>query len=428
MPFTFSHCPSSDNPFIDNSVHYNDVYGAGTVSYAVNDFSKFYGILCKQAPRYDKIYIPMLNGWQNYNIWSQSQIDLYDQLVGGQLYPAADPNYNSSSDWRDLSKKNIYEQGMRFVKFRVPKYTWSQPFYHRPDATLARYDYMVTNYDITKEQTAIQTNIELDAKMCVAATWEYSSQHRQNPIYCAQALQVAQKLIDNTVFRPSSIHSGRAIVIGSADGGYSIYDREQAGEAYAESIQFSSYNEPTELYPHGDPSEPLQQYYMRVYAFILDGEYYVDQRVHVYDPVTMEELTDMEVYIDYFEYPSRIYGICNIGSMTQPEDTEPFYPSWWTPLLPSNSLADGTTFIWGNMSGWNPSTDPLPIYNTCWRGKAMAPGAVYGTDYPYEYRTDFQSYLVMDELSEEEFWQAEARWHTLNGGTPYTPPTSIPSP
>lgn len=440
-PLAYQHMPGTTNPYTDTSVYYNECYDMGLYSPHIN-FARFQGLIAKQYLRKDRLYVPSRNSITNWRNWSQTSIDQYDMMVG-QLFPYPDPQYYTQGEtWKDLADRGAdlvdYEYGCRFVRYRICRYGWGPNYMYRPGSfpVIPTDPTNFTMRDKTTEQEPIYTGTQITAKACLAADWDYTRSPQQiNPR--SQVISIRQKLIDDTIYEPAP--DGYGLSVGT-NIGHSIFDHENAGQSYCTNLSLNQY---AKIVPHGNPINTPIYVYIKCFCFCYDGYLYVDQKAHVFDPNTEEEITDVDVYFRDIRYPSNLGGVCHIGSLTPeyglpgpppPEFGDPVpepwvYQYWMFPW----TLSDGTRYEWNNLYGWRyhpqgqlaPVTggvDPIPIFSGQFAGRIVYPWQAYGVDDLGNTSTWQQNYLIMDEVTEEDFWAAEAAWHDLHGGEPYTPP------
>lgn len=163
-----------------------------------------------------------------------------------------------------------------------------------------------------------------------------------------------------------------------------IYTQQGQGKAYADGDQ-------TILVKEGNVSSGrLVAKIGRVYCFLKNRSLYIDMKVHIINPDTGVDETEMfNCYLTDLSYPSPLYAICTAGMYRQP--TSEYYPTYPSP---AQGGYDYSTF----------ALDTLHYGAQYWHYYTMSGGQMIyqpmaTTDYPLSFMTH--------SISEAEFLAAK---------------------
>ena len=284
--------------------------------------------------------------------------------------------------------------GMRYTKFFFPR-TWFAPGYY--------YDYSntVPTYELYKAERPVATNWLLTARSCKNATYPCNGITRSY----AQMIRYQQYYQNDPTqggLLPGAYNYKN---IGNSNTVH-IYDKELNGEAYIEWTNCRAYED--------DDNQLIKQrndLTFRLYSFIHDNAYYIDQRVHVIDPTTGLEMDNIHVWLTYCNYPRPLYPYCLRGVYMQPER-----PS--SPLITTYP-----TFCNGSAYGQS----NLGVIEGSAGGYATRPydGLIYTAGdgvIRYNNMADHPCYAFVEAMDERTFWSAQNAWANAHGASPYTPP------
>lgn len=309
---------------------------------------------------------PVYGSGTPFSTWYWNQIE--NKKISRSLYSAF------SSDGQPIT-----EYDLRYVKFIYPKYYYSPAFYKgyeiKDENTFSMYD----------NQAFPETGYQMDSKACKAAWNPYTGR----TITVTQMATVKQKYTRNG---SGSYNTTLSRYIGSRSSTVNIYDNELNGMSYVTISNLS-------LYIGNEYSNGTKSYIGRIYAFIHNGAYYVDQRVHLYDASTLEEDTETEAYLTSLTYPNPLSYYCIRDPYTQPQTSYDAYPSYVS--------------VEGDVNGVAQSYLTKRAYNVILNNNGTyEDNAVSSSQYT-------EDMLMMVPIEEDEFWEAESDFHTLHGGEAY---------
>lgn len=288
----------------------------------------------------------------------------------------------------------------RYVRFTFPERYYS-PCYYK-DAFY--FNAGLSFIGIYNQDFPIDTKFELSAKSCKAATYPSVNTTVHKP----QSVTLAQYNINNTNIKRITYDIGYSDVV-------NIYDKELNGESYID-ITISSPD--TTFYLNNDRAQGYKTdcRKARIYCFIHDNSYYVEQVAHIYDS-NDNEITDVVVNLDYLNYPVPIYPYFLNSAFVQPMGTYPDYPY---PLGKSRARSDGTYDRYSFVNY------PYSVVVDQLLEKNEYDQLILNHVYEDATAPPLPKAMMMDILSDTEFWNKHNEWCDEHGGTPYVPPVVTP--
>ena len=290
------------------------------------------------------------------------------------------------------TKKNIYQgYGMRFVSFHYPEYWYSTPY----------------NYDRYSSSIAHQKAHFVSSKL------EMSPEGYRNALY---PYGVTMENFVNHQFYCATEVGGQYVAQAiepedERERYFNLWTMSQNGESY---IPLKS----VDIYVNGYQRTVKG----RIYCFIFNGVYYVDQLVHtgIWNNGVWEGIaSDNPIFLTNFQFPYHgLGGYCKQDLFVCPANTPYFeqYPSRY-PL---------------------PNIVNNPIYDSNGDAAWVGMGACENFDVSYgsgvvTFKTSFyldtgaqtfspsanNTRMMMFNEDEAMFWLAEAMWHGQYGGTSY---------
>lgn len=397
LPFRFEHDDESLGPYEEAVPYYNKLWnGTNGVYGGVTTNTNFSACMCLIGPmsrKYDEMYV---SGYFGTNMTAAFRT-WYENEVANHQRPTLDPAYLNYPSLFGNDEHNLYKDlNMRYVKFKTPKYTYAPAYYYGSVGSMGS-----LGKALSKADYPIFADFRVSAKACKAITFNTQSgsvRHRQQ-------IRLRHEFIDEygaDTYEQKNIFTDDDDVAGA-----SIYDQELLGLSYR-SAEVS-------LRVSGEQTPTYKTYEARVYSFIYNGEYYVDQRVHLFDPVTEEELTDEEVcYLDNMRYPSILAAYMYGQAYVQSDNSFAAYPSY-----NQNSPSGGASAYHIDSLNDGTAEDFVSVEKI----KVLPVNGVYGTDttLPFIF-SGYPSRNIVKSVEEVDFWGAESAWHTAHGGTPYLTP------
>lgn len=322
-----------------------------------------------------------------YAIYQEAQ-RLYSE---GKAAKHLDLN-GSGNIWKDYRE--------RYVKYTFPERYYSPAYSKDVEPILGG----LSSYPIDEQQFPYDTKFELSARSCKAAAYPSVN----TTIHIPQDVTLSQYNSNNTQIVNRTYNIGYSDVV-------SIYDKELAGESYIEvnitapDTTFYLNNERTQGY-----RTDCQK--ARIYCFIHDNSYYVEQIAHIYDS-NGDEITDIVVNLDILTYPNPMCPYFLNSTFVQPHGTNTTYPY---PIYNSASLNDGTfNRVSLNYKNMGPLVEHYFVTDEQGYIQTNHSFALYVLgNYPISMMAHF--------LTETEFWNKHNEWCNDHGGTPYVPPVVTP--
>lgn len=292
----------------------------------------------------------------------------YDESVL-QNVSTFDPDYNfvtyHGSTYSDF--------GIRYTKFIVPKYLGS-PYYN--------------TYRNSSNSIGGQISFPVESKIDLSAI--------ASKAFAEQYGGIDQTVVIKTGTSSSNIHT---INLGT-NATMCPYDLEQNGQSYVEFI--TSWGAGTNIK-------------VRIYCFYYNGCFYLDQKPHVFNINTGEEIETDRVSIRRLAYPYPLLGFCGMSPFYQPPGLYyPSYPSYGSVPLPSPAV-NGILDVDGYYDQDGRARKYYTYYEKDWDNGTQ-------TSYSIKKYPLFPE-LVQEEVSESTFWVTERAWHATHGGTPYLTPS-----
>lgn len=367
--------PSGDNEFY-NTIETNRLY-------VDNDFSKsrlFYG--------YRDLSKKMFVGgfyedpdWTG-RTWEQEALDRLQ----------IEESNHRLSEPLDI-KKNIYQgYGMRFVSFHYPEYWYSTPYnWERYNSSIA---HQVCHF--------IKSGLEMSPEGYRNNLYPYTGYSRSlgnNEFYCSTDIGGGQ--IYTQAVEPEE----------EREEYFNLWTMTQNGESY---IPLKSVN----IYVNGAQRTVKG----RIYCFIFNGVYYVDQLVHtgVWNNGVWEGIaSDNPIFLTQFKFPYLgLGGYCKQHMFICPSDTPYFqqYPSRYPgPNIVNDPIydVDGGA-VWTGMGA-------SENFDVSYGSGAVTFKTSFYVDTGATTFSPNANNTRMMMMNEEEylFWTAEAMWHAQYGGTSY---------
>lgn len=399
IPYRFEHDPDWDNEYQDSTLYYNklgtslgDVYGT------LNPSADYTFCLPWEGPIADR-YDGLVKPGQMVLTPGTDLFEWYSEEVLNRARPVRDPDAPSSSSAPGVHTNRLHlhiDLGKRFVRFHNPGWGIGPSYYYDGEV-------LSTLYNLGMSEYPIHTDIRIDAKAC-----------KMKSLIRGQKQEVTCRSV-----RPGGGYTNVS-VFDSQDNvaGANIYDYEQNGQAYVESVRNNVlWDSANNVY---------KNVLFRVYTFIYDGDLYLDLIPHTLDPETLEPIPWVDPwYVAVSNFPSSLAGYCHMDPYVQPTVTG--YAQYPSPMTG-----------WGNVSATQRSMYYPPFTfdsNNQYQQVVLregigvnVPGKTPGVDATLKY-------LFFDNLSntemrifdvaETDFWAAEAAWHQQHGGTPYDPLTGV---
>ena len=375
-PYRFDHDLLDTNVYDDPNNYYNKVFTTVNDMYGGSngiDLTRCYPFEGPVARRYDGA---TRSGQFTFNA-QDDYYDWYMDQVSQQLRPIRDPDYDPNKAafhlWNDCQR--------RFVRIHCPLYGYGPAYYYGDYPAL---------YAPAHSEELLPTKTKFTAKGCRAAAEVYNRSQRIT-LYSE---------------RPGGGYTSCVMRL-SNDNVFNIYDLEQAGQAYVE----ETFNNVLWDYENRE----YRNITFRVYVFIYDGDFFMELKPHLFDPVTGDELTEKDPWhVEVMRFPGTLSGVCEADPYVQPNEGFGSYPS---PLVfyPTTPV----TYTYS-------ASDEYDQFVMVEGIRFVPIGGTPGVDivqHLYNDPTNSQHNAKILDITESEFWAIEAAWHTLNGGTPYTPPT-----
>lgn len=364
--------------------HYGNIYP--TANFAM--------VQCWLGPisrKYDGFYKSPAGDYIRYNPATSSAMwKWYWEMADSHERAIWDPDqYNEDTRWYsygrmktvnpdtywDAGDLNLYYSlGKRYVKFKCPKWGYAPPYnYGEPDP-----DEPVDRYSNSER---FGTEIRLSARACK----EFASLARRHQ-------DIVFAMLYNGELVTNVVGDTWTVAIGADDDTVeNLYDLELAGQAYYENtVTF-----------HIRPLERDITCQVRVYLFCYNGEYYVDQKVHFFRDGEEFEIPGLEGFLHECSFPSCMMGDCYAAEYSQPDDeyyrTYPSYNNYFRTIRHDVGSGIAKTMCAMEYISKPPESGILNVNMPFGENNRL---------------------LVLD-VDEEDFWEAERLWHLENGGTPY---------
>ena len=328
----------------------------------------------------------------NYDQYSDPSSSYYENYLRAQeLYAEGkaarvlDTQLGFGSIWK------LYRE--RYIKFNFPERFYS-PCFNKDVVNTFGGGYIRKGYS----EFPFETKFELTAKSCKAGAFPSVNYTLHQP----QTVTIAQYNYNNTRVAYTTLSIGYSDVV-------SIYDKELAGESYVE-LTISAPD--STFYLNNDRAQGYRTdcRKARIYCFIHDNSYYVEQVAHIYDS-NDNEITDVVVNLDYFNYPVPLHPYFLNPAFVQPHGTNPNYPD---PIFYSTALNDGTfDKVSFNYQGNGPLVEHYITTDSI---------GLIEKNFTFSQPTALGAAMMVHFLSETEFWNKHNEWCNEHGGTPYVPP------
>lgn len=325
---------------------------------------------------------------QRYTIYQEAQRLYTEGTAARRLDTASYPGII----WRDYRE--------RYVKFTFPERFYS-PAYRKDEIEVTG---SPSYYAIAEQQFPYDTKFELSARSCKAGTFPSAN----TTLHYLQNVVLSQYNSSNTRILRKSFNIGYSDVV-------NVYDKELNGESYID----ITIDNPDRTFYYNDGYYQYRQdcQRVRIYCFIHDNSYYVEQVAHIYDS-NGDEITDIVVNIESLKYPNPLYPYFLNPAFVQPQGSYRTYPS---PEGPSRSLSDGTFnrvgFTWNTSNYYSPLVEDFYVLNSS--------GAIAFKVY-YSLFSSYYNSMMVQFLTAQEFWNKHDEWCNEHGGTPYVPPVVTP--
>lgn len=292
------------------------------------------------------------------------------------------------------TKKNIYGgYGMRFVSFHYPQYWYSTPYnWERYSSSIA---HQVCSF--------IQSGLEMSPE---------GYRNAMSPYVGATPITGTNEFYCSTDIGGGQFYTQAVEPEEEREEYFNLWTMSQNGESY---IPLKSVN----IYVNGYQRTVKG----RIYCFIYNGVYYVDQVVHtgVWNNGVWEGIaSDNPIFLVEFKFPNiGLGGYCKQHTFVCPSDTPYFqqYPSRYpAPNIVNNPIYDtdsGTT-LWVGM-GASENFDVSYGSGVVTFKTSFYVDSGADTFSPHWNNTR----MMMDQEDEFFFWTAEAMYHAQYGGTSY---------
>ena len=281
----------------------------------------------------------------------------------------------------------VPDWNMRYIRYHVPKYSFGPGYLYGPISTLGR--------QLGKCEIGVYNGISLSALACKAVAYRGSG---------GSATSASQRVVITQEYSRSGYSSLQKRNITYMDGSsynnvnFNIYDQlETQGKTYLDlgtTIQIYDQN------VYGT----LINVKVKIFVFFHNGDLYIDQVPHLFDPDTDEEITWANVYLTTMAFPNQPAGFSDRQTgYVQPDEGYPIYPRWM-------------------QSQWNTSLG-TGVASDLWMeeiGNVLPLNGVYGEDSTYVY--NFQPNLRVYKMKEEDFWEAQHAAADRIGDVHYDPP------
>lgn len=225
-------------------------------------------------------------------------------------------NYDGRN--RNYTEENSFNgKGYNFVKFKFPKRDYYPPYYDRmetiPESIISF---------VARNQELSSLSLEMNSKACKAAWFPTTTEDHSNDCSNNQNVNFVQTFYSEGVeYKVPTAASLSSMTIEN------IYDRENAGLDYVEFV--------VNIYPCDESGErmpePPFQAIARIYCFIYNEEYYVDQRIHLFDMSNQPLHNGYITTLTYFSYPFPLSGYLYNSAYTLPYPSETIVPGYEDP-------------------------------------------------------------------------------------------------
>lgn len=320
-------------------------------------------------------------GLLDYDTGSDDYKDWYVAQTLQRKKPIWDSNYGIGA-FSGSHRLNLhYDMGKRYVKYVMPAYTYAPSYFYGSKPTIQ---------EALGKGDIVRSNIVLSA--------------------------LASKEIADlrTIYM-------RGIVRWMDDGGnwvrdyLDIQDEQDTGQMYIAEQSGISYIR-GDIWIRKDGHD--EQYEARIFVFLHNGEYYIDLCAHLYQN-GVEVVPPYDVFCDIITYPAVLSGYCYMGPYVQSDHS-------WPTAYPS-AMGDYSLYYYP-ISGWygigaQGQTDGT--YECFYTAHTEAVEALPSAQLTDSLKISYMKsqFLNCEDVSEQDFWQAESDWHTIHGGIPYTPLT-----